>query len=68
MLVPGEATEWAIFKASQGLENLRQFLAGLPSHVGVQIEGEIGLTSHLADLLRKSRRPARISRPVLETA
>jgi hypothetical protein len=68
MLVPGEAAEWAIFKASQGLENLRNFLAGLPDNVGVQIEGEVGLTSHFADLLRKTRRPARISRPTLETA
>jgi hypothetical protein len=27
----------------------------------VEVEGEIGLTSHIADLLRKTRRPARIS-------
>jgi hypothetical protein len=68
MLVPGEATEWAVFKASQGLENLRHFLAELPDNVGVQIEGEVGLTSHFADLLRKTRRPARIARPSLEIA
>ncbi|MEH2564297.1 hypothetical protein [Bradyrhizobium sp. AZCC 2289] len=68
MLVPGEAAEWAVFQASQGLEELRQFLAGLPDDVGVRIEGEVGLTSHFADLLRKTRRPARISRPTLETA
>jgi hypothetical protein len=68
MLVPGEASEWAVFKASQGLEELRQFLAGLPDDVGVRIEGEIGLTSHFADLLRKTRRPSRILRPGLLTA
>jgi hypothetical protein len=68
MLVPGEAAEWAVFKASQGLEKLRHFLAGLPDDVGVRIEGEVGLTSHFADLLRKTKRPARISRPTLETA
>lgn len=67
-LVPGEATEWAVFEASRGLEELRLFLAGLPSDVGVTIEGEIGLTSHFADLLRKTKRPARISRPSLEAA
>jgi hypothetical protein len=67
-LVPGEAAEWAVFKASQGLEELRRFLADLPADVGVRIEGEIGLTSHFADLLRKTKRPARISRPSLEAA
>jgi hypothetical protein len=65
-LVPGEAAEWAIFKASQGLDELRHFLSRLPADVGVRIEGEVGLTSHFADLLRKTKRPARISRPSLE--
>ncbi|MEO6840262.1 MAG: hypothetical protein ABI192_05800 [Bradyrhizobium sp.] len=68
MLVPGEAAEWAVFKASQGLEELRQFLAGLPDDVGIRIEGEIGLTSHFADLLRKTKRPARILKSSFETA
>jgi hypothetical protein len=67
-LVPGEAAEWAVFKVSQGLEELRRFLANLPADVGVRIEGEIGLTSHFADLLRKTKRPAQISRPSLEAA
>ena len=67
-LVPGEPLEWVVFKASQGLEALRAFLATLPIGVGVRIEGEIGLTSHIADLLRKTKRPARISKPDREAA
>jgi hypothetical protein len=67
-LVPGEAAKWAVFKVSQGLEELRHFLAVLPDDMGIRIEGEIGLTSHFADLLRKTKRPARISKPSLETA
>jgi hypothetical protein len=63
-LVPGEATEWAVFDSTKGLEELRRFLKDLPDHAGVRIEGEIGLTSHLADLLRKSNRPARFSKLV----
>jgi hypothetical protein len=63
MLVPGEAAEWAVFKASRGLEELRRFLDTLPDHVGVRIEGQVGLTSHFADLLRKTKRPARITNP-----
>jgi hypothetical protein len=67
-LVPGEAARWVVFKASRGLEELRHFLAGLPAGVGVRIEGEVGLTSHFADLLRKTKRPARISRSNLRAA
>jgi len=68
MLVPGEPAQWVVFKASQGLEELRRFLSDLPDDIGVRIEGEIGLTSHFADLLRKTRRPSRISRAGLEAA
>jgi hypothetical protein len=62
-LVPGDAPEWAVFRASDGLEALRSFIARLPAGVGIRIEGEIGLTSHIADLVRKAKRPARIARP-----
>lgn len=67
-LVPGDAAEWVVFKASHGLDELRQFLSGLPDDVGVRIEGEVGLTSHIADLLRKSKRPSKIYRANLEAA
>ncbi|QUS38020.1 hypothetical protein RPMA_03470 [Tardiphaga alba] len=67
-LVPGEPARWAVFEVSKGLEALRRFLDDLPADVGVRVEGEIGLTSHVADLLRKARRPARIVRPDLKAA
>jgi hypothetical protein len=35
----------------------------LPADTGVTIEGDIGLTSHLADLIRKAKRPARLLSP-----
>lgn len=60
-LVPGEPSEWAVFDASQGLEELREFLGQLAPGVGIKIKGQIGLTSHIADLLRKTKRPARIA-------
>lgn len=60
-LVPGEPSEWAVFDASQGLEELREFLDQLAPGVGIKIKGQIGLTSHIADLLRKTKRPARIA-------
>jgi hypothetical protein len=60
IIVPGEASEWVVFEDYRGLQELRRFLESLPSGVGVQINGEIGLTSHMADLPRKAKRPARI--------
>lgn len=60
-LVPGEAERWETFDVSSGLEELRSLLDRLPSGVGVRIRGEVGLTSHVADLLRKHRRPARLT-------
>lgn len=60
-IVPGEAERWEVFDVSWGLEELRSLLHRLPSDVGVHIRGEVGLTSHVADLLRKHRRPARLT-------
>jgi hypothetical protein len=62
VLVPGNAKEWAVFEAAKGLDELRRLLDDLPAHAGVRVEGEIGITSHIADLLRKSKRPARLSK------
>ncbi|RUV05199.1 hypothetical protein EOB36_00710 [Mesorhizobium sp. M6A.T.Cr.TU.017.01.1.1] len=60
VLVPGDAAQWRSFSASDGLEALRAFLTELPTDAGVTINGDIGLTSHLADLIRKAQRPARL--------
>lgn len=62
-IVPGEATEWATFKTDLGLEALRQFLSDLAPNVGLLLDGEVGLTSHVADLARKAARPTRILPP-----
>jgi hypothetical protein len=61
VLVPGNAAQWRPFDARNGLEALRQFLTDLPADVGVTVKGEIGLTSHLADMIRKAKRPARLT-------
>lgn len=61
-IVPGEAPDWAPFKSDLGLEALREFIAALPPKVGIRLEGEVGLTSHIADLVRKSRRPTKVVR------
>lgn len=59
-LVPGDAKHWEVFDVSRGLAELRSFLDELPTGVGIRLQGEVGLTSHVADLIRKHRRPARL--------
>ena len=61
IVVGGEAEDWVDFDARRGLTELRQVLASLRPGAGVQVSGGAGLTSHIADLLRKTGRPARLS-------
>jgi hypothetical protein len=61
-LVPGEADEWIEIDTAQPLEVIRQTLERVPEGSGVQLLGEIGLTSHVADLVRKRGAPARLRR------
>jgi hypothetical protein len=68
VLVPGEASVWVPFEASRGLSALRVALAALPPEAGITMIGEVGLTSHLADLVRKVGRPARITRGTVNAA
>jgi hypothetical protein len=60
VLVPGEADQWHPFEATRGLEALRAFLKELPQDAGVRIKGDVGLTSHIADTIRRANRPARL--------
>jgi hypothetical protein len=60
VLVPGEAERWFRFDASGGLEKLRVVLTGVPPGTGLALVGNVGLTSHIADVVRKAGKPARI--------
>ncbi|MGO8184149.1 hypothetical protein [Rhizobium leguminosarum] len=60
IIYPGEPDHWITFEAKEGLEALRRTLLNMPPEAGVTVVGEIGLTSHLADLVRKSKRPTRV--------
>lgn len=61
VLVPGTARHWTRFDVAQGLEMLRKLLATLEPGEGVELVGEVGLTSHIADVIRKANMPARMS-------
>ena len=60
VLVPGEARHWTPFEVANGLEQLRSLIGQLPPGHGLKLIGEVGLTSHIADVIRKARVPARI--------
>lgn len=61
ILVPGEADKWIRFGIDQGLAALRRTLDDLPEGTGLVLVGEVGLTSHVADLVRKAGAPARMA-------
>jgi hypothetical protein len=60
VIVPGNVAKWHDFNIALGLPLLRELLIALPESEGVSIIGQVGLTSHVADVLRKGKRAARI--------
>jgi hypothetical protein len=60
VLNPGDAARWLPFDPDDGLERLRE-LAGRAhaTGAGVEVTGEVGITSHVGDILRKAGVPAR---------
>jgi hypothetical protein len=60
VVVPGEAASWIEFDVAEGLDALRKKLISVEDDQGLLILGEVGLTSHVADLLRKAKHPARL--------
>lgn len=59
-ITAGEADRWISFEPKQGLEALRSQLAELPLGSGLILKGKVGLTSHIADVIRKANVPARM--------
>ena len=59
-ITSGEAFRWIAFEPSRGLEALRAQLANLPAGSGLLVKGRVGLTSHIADVIRRARVPARM--------
>ena len=62
VLVPGESERWERVDASLPLEEIRKLISQLEEGVGIAIIGDVGLTSHIADVIRKVGHPARIER------
>jgi hypothetical protein len=58
---PGTPSRWHPFDPSQGLDRLRDLIATVGQDEGIEITGEVGVTSHLGDLLRRAAIPSRLA-------
>jgi len=60
-IYPGEPSEWIDFDPRVGLDALREIVAEVAEvDFGVRVTLPIGITSHVGDILRKAKIPARI--------
>jgi hypothetical protein len=65
VIYPGEPSRWRSFDPTEGLDSLSVLIAEASSaDEGILVTGDIGITSHVGDLLREAAVPARIARPV----
>lgn len=60
VLVPGSASSWIDFDVSSGLEKLRKVIAESKADQGILLSGNVGLTSHIADVVRRAGIPTLI--------
>jgi hypothetical protein len=60
-IYPGVPSRWRRFDPSRGLEALRDLIASVAPDEGIEIAGDIGVTSHAGDLLRRAAVPSRLA-------
>lgn len=59
VIYPGNASEWVDFSPEDGLAALRNLVSdAIKSQYGVRVVGNVGLSSHVCDVLRKAKVPA----------
>ena len=61
VIVPGTPSQWLRFDVDDGLSALRNKLETLPPDTGLDVVGRVGLTSHIADVLRRAGVPSRLA-------
>jgi hypothetical protein len=62
-IYPGEPSRWLDFNVERGLPALREEIKRAEGGAyGIRLVGQVGITSHMGDLLRKARIPSRIER------
>lgn len=61
ILFPGEPNTWIKFNINEGLEALRKKISKMRHGQGLILDKNVGLTSHIAELIRNAEIPARVS-------
>ena len=62
-IYPGEPKRFEIFDVKQGIEALRSFIPEAKAeNFGITLKGDVGITSHFGDLLRRNEIPSRLHR------
>lgn len=62
IIFPGKPKSIHRFEVENGLESLRELISKLCSSEGVILVGDVGITSHFGDILRRAKIPSRIER------
>ena len=63
VIYPGnESTEYLHYDTSGGLEGLRALIDAHVPGTGIALHGNVGITSHLGDVLRKAKVPSKLVR------
>ena len=60
-IYPGTPSAWRRFDPALGLERLRDLIATVPPGEGIELTGDVGVTSHAGDLLRRAAIPSRLA-------
>jgi hypothetical protein len=61
IIYPGSAASFHPFLVTEGIDALRRLISHLRNtEIGVVLIGDVGVTSHMGDLLRQARIPARL--------
>ncbi len=64
VIYPGTPKRWIMFDVGKGLEELRAMVQRIGSKkIGITVVGDVGLTSHFGDILRKAKIPSRLQQP-----
>ena len=63
VIVDGSPTEYIVFESHKGLNQLRDIIKEIKNKdIGIEIVGNIGITSHFGDLMRNENIPSKIKR------
>jgi|GEM_PF-250227 len=67
VIYPGEPGDVVRFEVTDGLDALRKMISEIKdTSVGIVLVGDVGITSHFGDILRKAKIPSRIERNSLK--